>query len=165
MPKIVNNTVDATAVAYQLTYTCLMERDKEVRTFYSDQVSIYIFPAIINAAFSCEVALKNLIKAHQDKLVRGHDLKMLFEKMPQQLQKKYMDQTIALYNEIALCGNGNLSPVEFSICLNEVKDTYEHKRYLYEKPFAVDIDFLESLMFSLNDSKEEYIAFKRRMMD
>ena len=47
MPKIVNNAVDATAVAYQLTYTCLMERDKEVRTFYSDQVSIYIFPAII----------------------------------------------------------------------------------------------------------------------
>ena len=63
MPKIVNNAVDATAVAYQLTYTCLMERDKEVRTFYSDQVSIYIFPAIINAAFSCEVALKNLINS------------------------------------------------------------------------------------------------------
>lgn len=164
MSKIMDNLVDGTAVAYLLAYTCLMEKDKEVRDFYSGQASIYVFPAVINAAFSCEVALKNLINAHEDRFVRGHDLKVLFEKMSPQLQKKYADQTIAFYNEIALCGNGKMASTEFLRCLDEAKDTYEHKRYLYEKPFGVDIDFLESLMFSLNDAREEYVAFKKRTM-
>ena len=70
----------------------------------------------------------------------------------------------SFYNEIALRGKGNLSPTEFMTYLEEVKDIYEHKRYIYEKTTSFNIDFLEALMFSLNDAREEYIAFKKRIM-
>lgn len=164
MAKVICNLIDGTAAAYLLAYTCLMEKDKEVREYYSDKLSVYIFPATINAALSCEIALKNLIYIQEKKFIRGHNLKKLFQRISPKLQKKYLEQTISFYNEITLGGKGNLSPTEFMKCLDEAKETYEHKRYIYEKAVSIDIDFLEALMFSLNDAREEYIDFKKSVM-
>lgn len=159
MQKI-NNLIEGTSIAYFLAYKCLMERNQEVADYYHDSISVYIFPAATIAAFSCEVALKNhLAKDGIDK--RGHDLESLFYAMPKIAQDKYTLATIDLEN--CIYSKVNKEPIfnvdDFRKALNRCRLTFTKCRYLYEGISAIDIDFIETLMFALNDEFDQYESF------
>lgn len=159
MQKI-NNLIEGTSIAYFLAYKCLMERNQEVTNYYYDSFSIYIFPAVTMAAFSCEVALKN----HLSKVgiaMGGHNLKKLFYALPTIAQDKYAITTVRLEN--CLSATLNKEPIfglaDFEKALDRCRLTFTKCRYLYEGIQDIDIDFVETFMFALNDEADQYESF------
>ncbi len=157
----IENIVDGTAKAYYLAYLTLIEKHHEVSMFYNDDFSVYIFPAITIAAFSCELALKNLIFNECEKTIKGHELAKLFKELSIDKQNLYRDATIDLYNSCSKYQrhNANIDENDFEKLLLANSNCFVEWRYLYEGCKKADLDFLEAFMFAVNDCQNEYADF------
>ncbi|GIP53241.1 hypothetical protein [Paenibacillus vini] len=158
--KQIKGIVDSTAIAYFLSYKCLIDKHIEVCDFYSDFYSAYFVPAITTAAFSCELALKNIIEKEIGKSKSGHDLNKLFSQLKQDTQRIIIDRTVSAYNlkSKILKVTSVISESDFINLLLNHKDTFAIWRYFYEKDklSSLDLDFLEAFLFSVNGVQEDY---------
>lgn len=78
-------------------------------------------PAVVNAAFSCELYLKYLIGSK----CSGHDLEQLFRHLDPKLQDEIRDEIGCQIQDYQLC---------FDELLKRAKDVFKKWRYLHEKP-------------------------------
>lgn len=93
-------------------------RKDEFNRMCADVVNI---PAIVNAAFSCELYFKSMLENP-----RGHKLKELFEQLDRETK-------LQLRNEF----NANFTkhPVyNFDIFLNDISNAFVEWRYVFEEP-------------------------------
>jgi hypothetical protein len=152
------NLIDGTSVSYFLAYKCLMERNEDVSNFYKDNISIYLFPAVSLAAFSCELALKSKIFNECGKKTKVHDLHKLFTLLNSITQEDIMNRTINSYNmkSKVLQSIDTINFERFTDLLYRHKDSFVSWRYFHEGIPESDIDFLEALMFCLNGFDEDY---------
>lgn len=159
--KRINHVIDGAAISYFLAYKCLMEKNLELCNYYRDKISSYIFPALTLAAFSCELALKARIKDECGKIKRGHDLEKLFRELTYNSCLDLMNRTRILYDLKARIykSSDSFIPLDFNRLLSLSKDTFTTCRYFYEGSMSVNLDFLEALMFCLNDVDDDYQAF------
>lgn len=81
-------------------------------------------PAIVNAAFACELYVKLLIK---NKVTRGHNLSALFKRLEPK-DKNTIKSSITERLERNLLEKG------FNYYLKEISNYYEYWRYIHEKP-------------------------------
>ena len=98
---------------------CMKEQEERetFQYFYDD-------PAIVNAAFSCEVFLKLLLRLEQIDCQKSHNLKQLFEKLPPEIMETVKYQTIQKY--------GSWKDLWGRDILSQVSDAFEKWRYFYE---------------------------------
>lgn len=92
---------------------------------YKDETGRIVYhavnlPAVVNAAFSCELYLKFLIGSTYS----GHDLEQLFQRLDPKLQNEIRD-------EVASEIQGY--PLSFDEFLKRAKDVFKKWRYLYEE--------------------------------
>ncbi|CAN7768854.1 hypothetical protein LJR153_007381 [Paenibacillus sp. LjRoot153] len=153
--------IQSAASAYYLAYKCLIDKHNEVCEFYNDTFSVYLFPAITNAAFSCELALKSISHSESGKTPKGHDLYKLFNKLSERTRSDFMERTIAAYYfKSEKHGKPHrLSEEEFIELLKSHKDTFTIWRYFYEQRNDADLDFIEAFMFCLNRIEDEYSLY------
>ena len=91
----IKNIIDATAKAYYLAYCALIREHNELCSVFNHSFSVYVFPAITTAAFSCEIALKNLIYSETGREVKGHNLNNLkYEEELEELSKIFIALTL-----------------------------------------------------------------------
>ena len=158
------------ANSYYLAYKCLMDKNRELCEFYNDRTSVYFFPAISLATFSCELALKHKIlqtKEHATfKGRRGHDLEYLFKSLDINQKQEIIERTVELYNlKTDLYNKTDLIyEVNFYSILKENKDVFVDFRYIYDNQilYTANIDYIEALMFCLNDVSEDYESYLKR---
>lgn len=96
--RTITNLIDGTAITYYLAYRCLMDKNQDVSDHYVDKISIYLFPAISLAAFSCELALKSRILDESSKKTKNHDLSKLFCFLSHGTQQDIILRTVNLYS-------------------------------------------------------------------
>ena len=84
--------------------------------------SVVNIPAIVNAAFSCELYFKSMINEQ----VRGHDLKELFEQLNVSKQEFIREQ---INNEFS-----KNKIFDFDLCLKHISNAFAEWRYIYEAP-------------------------------
>ena len=98
---------------------CMKEQEERetFQYFYTD-------PAIVNAAFSCEVFLKLLLHLDQIDCQKIHKLKQLFEMLPPEMME------IVKYQTTQKCGYWK--DVWDQEILSQVSDAFEKWRYIYE---------------------------------
>ena len=147
-------TIDATALSYFLAYKTLIREHHSYCAHYSEKISMYLFPAVVVMALSCEIALK----AKCNKIRKKHDLKTLFSSLDEKMQEKYIKETIRLYNmKSEQCNSTDrLTEETFWDNLKSNKDVFMNCRYLYEGVEEADMDFLEAFMYALVDEGENY---------
>ncbi len=86
-----------------------------------------LVPIITNMAFSCELFLKAILK-HDNKEIKTHNLKELFNNLPEDIKNKIMKSQ----NE-----------EDFMAKLENISNLFEEWRYLYERyPNSVEYNFL-----------------------
>jgi HEPN domain-containing protein len=153
--------IDGTAISYFLAYKCLMDRNHDVKTYHNDYISIYFFPAVSLAAFSCELALKSKLLSESGRTSRSHDLSKLFSQFSLVKQREITNRTIKLFNlkSEKLLSQDRLDLEAFRHLLDRHKDSFVNWRYFHEGIPETDVDFLEALMFCLNDFDEEYYNY------
>jgi hypothetical protein len=163
--RCIHNKIDGTAISYFLAYKCLMDKNQDVSNFYHDKLSIYLFPAISLAAFSCELALKAKIYSESRKKPKAHDLNKLFRLLNSHTQHDIIQRTIKLYNDKSklLLSNDLINKDNFTDLIEEHKNSFVSWRYVHEGVPATDLDFLEVLMFCLNEFDEEFISFVKNI--
>jgi hypothetical protein len=156
--KKIEGIIDATAKAYFLSYKCLMDKHIEVCDFTSEYFSSYFVPAITTAAFSCELALKNICEVETGQKVKGHDLSKLFAILDDSTQKEIIQRTISAYNNKSKILNvtDRIDENRFSELLFLHKDSFTLWRYFYEGNPSADVDFIEAFMFCINDVDDDY---------
>lgn len=98
---------------------CIREQEEKETFQY-----LYDDPAIVNAAFSCEVFLKLLLRLEQIDCQKSHNLKQLFEKLPPEIMETVKYQTIQKY--------GSWKDLWGRDILSQVSDAFEKWRYIYE---------------------------------
>ncbi|WP_339249094.1 hypothetical protein [Paenibacillus sp. FSL P2-0136] len=156
--KNVEGIIDATAIAYYLSYKCLIDKHIEVCDFTSEYFSAYFVPAITTAAFSCELALKNLCAVSNDKSVKSHDLNELLFMLDKSQKNEIVSRTINAYNKKSEILNvaDYIDEKNFYELLIFHKNSFTIWRYFYEGNPSVDLDFIEAFMFCLNSVDDEY---------
>ncbi|MGH8428121.1 MAG: hypothetical protein ACRES7_09095 [Gammaproteobacteria bacterium] len=102
-------------------------------------ISRYVYPLIVNYAFSCELSLKSseglmklsevtpeglLMASNIESSVRGHDLNSVFRKLKPETQRVIEDQ-------FASCTGKELHPL-----LRECSNYFEEGRYSFEQKAA-----------------------------
>ena len=135
---------------------CMREQweRKTFQYFYTD-------PAIVNAAFSCEVFLKLLLYLEQIDCKKIHNLKELFEKLPPEIMETVKHQTIQK------CGHWK--DIWGQEVLSQVSDAFVKWRYIYEndqrKSAAVrcDIGYLLAFKDALRVACEKKLGMKEMM--
>ena len=119
---------------------------------------LYDDPAIVNAAFSCEVFLKLLLHLEQIDCKKSHKLKQLFELLPPEMMK------IVRYQTTQKCGYWK--DVWDQEILSQVSDAFEKWRYFYEIDRAksgsihFDIGFLLAFRDALRAVCEKKLGVK-----
>lgn len=153
--------INSTAIAYFLSYKCLINKHIEVCNFENENFSVYFIPAITTAAFSCELALKSILESEREKSPRGHDLNKLFNQLNQQTRIDIMKRTVQAYDFKAniLGVSARTSEKDFFDLLASHKDTFITIRYFYEGTSDFDLDFIEAFMFCLNGLDDDYSDF------
>nr|WP_154892433.1 hypothetical protein [Paenibacillus xylanexedens] len=147
-----NEIISASALAYFGAYKCLINKYMEDADFDNHHFSSFFIPAITNAAFSCELALKGMFRVNETP--KGHDLFKLFMELDSEKQEEIIRCTTEAYNmksEILKTGDRIESDQQFLDLLKGYKDTFVVWRYFYENDLNLDLDFIEALMFCLND--------------
>lgn len=132
---------------------CMKEQEERetFQYFYTD-------PAIVNAAFSCEVFLKLLLHLDQIDCQKSHKLKQLFEMLPPEMME------IVKYQTTQKCGYWK--DVWDQEILSQVSDAFEKWRYFYEIDRAksgsihFDIGFLLAFRDALRAVCEKKLGVK-----
>lgn len=162
--KTENEIISASALAYFAAFKCLINKHIEVCDFDSDYFSPFFIPAITNAAFSCELALKGMFLPNETP--KGHDLFKLFTKLDGKKQKEIIARTTEAYNmksELLRVDHRIKSDEQFLNLLKIYKDTFIIWRYFYENSSDLDLDFIEALMFCLNDYNS--VVYRNHVID
>ena len=87
------------------------------------QYSVVNIPAIVNAAFACELYMKSLIKEKENK--QGHDLKELFDKLTNETQeqiKQFVNEKLETQPFYS-----------FDTLLDLAKNAFVEWRYIFEE--------------------------------
>ena len=132
---------------------CMREqwKRKTFQYFYTD-------PAIVNAAFSCEVFLKLLLHLEQIDCQKSHKLKQLFEMLPPEIIETVKHQTIQKCR--------HWKDVWGLEILSQVSDAFEKWRYIYEIDLTksgtihFDISFLLAFRDALRVVCEKKLGVK-----
>ena len=121
----------------------------------------YSVPAIVNSAFACEVFLKFLLEIEQIEIKRKHQLKELFDQLPERVKTDIQQNTMQKY--------GTWTDVFGLSLLHEISDAFVQWRYNYEHDFRkdgtmkVEIGFLVAFRNALREKCSDY--FRNYMMD
>lgn len=132
---------------------CIREQEEKETFQY-----LYDDPAIVNAAFSCEVFLKLLLRLEQIDCQKSHNLKQLFEKLPPEIMETVKYQTIQKY--------GSWKDLWGRDILSQVSDAFEKWRYFYEidrtksGSIRFDISFLLAFRDALRVICEKKLGVK-----
>lgn len=110
---------------------------------------IQILPSavIVNSAFACEMFLKSLLKHNDTEFEKIHELDVLFEKLPQDIQ-----EGIALF-----CGKAESS--DFKIVLKRHAKDFVNARYYVEHSewFGMSPTFLLALAYNMSQITKAYL--------
>lgn len=120
-------------------YACAFAEvaDMAQNKFKHDTADInwYTMPAAVNSAFACEVFLKAILLYSDIKIPKNHDLKTLFEKLPEDI-RNWVKETV-----IAKGGRWkNYFGFEY---LDNISKAFAQWRYIYE----VDMNKVCSIKF------------------
>jgi hypothetical protein len=112
-------------------------------------------PVILSCAFAIEVCLKLLLVEEAGEESQGHNLKILFEKLPSELLNRIFDHFLTQ----------NLGETKDSLNTNleNHKKIFVNWRYAFESidPLECSPSFLYSLAFSLNTFIQNNYEFER----
>ena len=123
---------------------CLAEQEKQ-----KPQLLLYTTPAIVNAAFACEVFLKLLLHFSQIKLEKIHYLNDLFENLPVDIKQEVKERTINKYGKWK-----NIWNQEY---ISQISKAFMEWRYIYEHDWSkssvkeIEIGFLLAFRDSLQE--------------
>lgn len=88
-------------------------------------IDFYVIPSAVNSAFACEVFLKSILKYSDIDFTKQHDLKELFELLPERIKTFVKDTAAVNYG-----GNWtNWAGFEY---LDNVSKAFVDWRYCYE---------------------------------
>lgn len=127
---------------------CLKEQDRAPESNLA-----YITPAIVNAAFSCEVFLKLLLQHEGKDIHKIHKLNDLYAKLSEDIQMELKEKTILRY--------GKWSDIWGRPYLEQISNAFVEWRYSYEHDWTksasmqIEVGFLIAFKNSL---KEFYVA-------
>lgn len=99
------------------------------------------YPQIVNAAFACELILKAILIFESKGEVKGHDLKILFNRLSPSVQAQ-------IKSAACLC--------DWDTFWDESRDAFTEWRYLYEKKgtFCISVSSLRSLYTAAHEYYE-----------
>lgn len=123
---------------------CLKERDHAPESNLA-----YITPAIVNAAFSCEVFLKLLIQHEGKDTYKTHKLNDLYAKLSKDTQEELEKKTILRYGKWR-----NVWGIPY---LEQISDAFKKWRYSYEHNWTksasmqIEVGFLIAFKDSLKE--------------
>ena len=126
---------------------CLATQEQQ-----QSQLLLYTIPAIVNAAFACEVFLKLLLHFSQIKIVKNHFLYDLFEILPVEIKQEVITHTINKY--------GTWEDIWNQEYICQISKAFMEWRYIYEYDWSkssmkkIEIGFL----FAFRDSLQELCA-------
>lgn len=109
--------------------------------------NIYIIPAIVNLAFSCELYLKGFFQGKKE----GHYLHLLFNEIPEVIRNVIKLECIR--NGVATSGEA------FDARLMNISNAFAEWRYFYEEDksnLTLDLYFLKIFSFCLHELKTLY---------
>ncbi len=121
---------------------CQREGEKEDAQWF-----LYVNPAVVNAAFACEVFLKLLLHSEGIRIPKGHRLHVLYHELPCALQERIRGDVIQRY--------GQWKDAFGMECLENVSDAFATWRYIYEHDWhksvtvRIDVSFLMALKNAL----------------
>lgn len=111
----------------------------------NDENQYFAIPAFVNGFFACELYLKSILKAN-DITSSGHNIEILFNELPTELQKTIENQFSNKAKNIYI-----LESIDFNEVLKKISLGFEFWRYIYEdenkefedkQPFAYSESFL-----------------------
>lgn len=108
---------------------------------------LYATPAVVNAAFACEVFLKLLLHSEEIKIPREHRLHALYNKLPDELKERIRGDVVQRY--------GQWKDAFGMECLKSISDAFATWRYIYEHDWhksatvRIDVSFLMALKNAL----------------
>lgn len=123
---------------------CLKERDHAPESNLA-----YITPAIVNAAFSCEVFLKLLLQHEGKDIHKIHKLNDLYAKLSEDIQMELKEKTILRY--------GKWSDIWGRPYLEQISNAFVEWRYSYEHDWTksasmqIEVGFLIAFKNSLKE--------------
>ena len=109
----------------------------------------YITPAIVNAAFSCEVFLKLLLQHEGKDIHKIHKLNDLYAKLSEDIQMELKEKTILRY--------GKWSDIWGRTYLEQIANAFVEWRYSYEHDWTksasmqIEVGFLIAFKNSLKE--------------
>ena len=108
---------------YSAYKRCIEGKNPHIDEYGRHVMEVVNVPAIVNAAFACELYLKLLIKSE----TRGHNLEILYNLLePSDKYKIRISITEKLKRDSLEKG--------FDYYLKVISDDFEYWRYIYEKP-------------------------------
>lgn len=113
------------------------------------QFMLYITPAVVNAAFACEVFLKLLLCFEKVEFGKSHRLEDLFKKLPDNAQRELKIRTIAKY--------GRWENLFHQKYISLVSDAFQEWRYIYENDWSksavkqIEVGFVMAFQNSLKE--------------
>ena len=131
---------------------------RAAQILFSNRGFIVYMPVILtNIAFSCELYLKALLHGYNIDFGNTHELKDLFDKLPDSI-KEYVAENIAIENrerEFPLCLKEQNSAFTTYRYMNEVKSISANPQFLFA--FAHVLSFVYSILTEHPDehSREE----------
>lgn len=123
---------------------CLKEQDHAPESYLA-----YITPAIVNAAFSCEVFLKLLLQHEGKDIHKIHKIHDLYAKLSQDAQMELKKKTLLRY--------GKWSDIWGRPYLEQISNVFMEWRYSYEHDWTksasmqIEVGFLIALKDSLKE--------------
>ena len=110
----------------------------------------YTTPAIVNSAFACEVYLKAILLFFDNELIRGHELSVLYDKLPERV-KEFIKPTV-LNSCVTWTDIFGLNQ------LDEISNAFYDWRYVYEylgktrASISIDRSFLKAFRDALREA-------------
>ena len=109
---------------YSAYRRCIKGENPHVDEYGRHVMEVVNVPALVNAAFACELYLKMLIK---DDTTRGHDLEILFDQLE-------VDDKDKIRNIITERLKKESLEKGFDYYLKGISNDFEFWRYIHEKP-------------------------------
>ena len=117
-------------------------------------ISQNIIPSIVLKAFSSELFLKSIVYAND--IPKIHKLDDLFELIGNRNKKDIQDSIIKKMQHFSKQYNEN----NFSTDLSEVANAFIDWRYFFEGTRSININFLDSLFYTLWEHSNQAIKMK-----
>ena len=114
-------------------------------------IDFYVIPSAVNSAFACEVFLKAILKHSDIGITKQHDLKELFELLPERIKTFVKETSSANY------GGSWTNWIGYEY-LENVSKAFVEWRYIYEVDFTkigsvgIDPGFLVALRNALREA-------------